>query len=256
MSLREETLFGTVDKVEIALERIRTFEPEEGYWFGDSGGKDSGTVRRLLQMAGVKYDAHHNLTTVDAPETVKFIKNHHPETQIHKPEKSMWQVIRENGSPPTRTMRFCCRELKERGGEGRIIVTGIRWAESNRRAKRQMTEVCMRGKGSTFLHPIIDWTDEDVWNFIRAYNVPYCCLYDEGFKRIGCVMCPFNHGKVMRQHAQRWPKIADAYKRACIRAFEEHKDNPKRNWQSGEQMYEWWISDKSREDDDQTVLFE
>ena len=100
--LVENTLFGVKDKVEIALLRLREYDPEGGYYFADSGGKDSCVVLDLLKRSGVRFDAHHSLTTVDAPELVWFIRKEHPETVIHRPEKTMWQLVEYNGGPPTR----------------------------------------------------------------------------------------------------------------------------------------------------------
>ena len=116
--LVENTLFGTVDKVKIALDRIRTFEPEEGYYVAFSGGKDSCVVLDLVKRAGVKFDAHYNLTTVDPPELVRFVKKEHPEVEIDRPKKSMWQLIEQHLGPPTRVVRFCCGDLKESQGGG------------------------------------------------------------------------------------------------------------------------------------------
>ena len=66
--LVEDTLFGTKDKVQIAMERLRAFEPNEGYYVAFSGGKDSQVIYHLCKEAGVKMDAHYSLTTVDPPE--------------------------------------------------------------------------------------------------------------------------------------------------------------------------------------------
>lgn len=63
------------DKVEAAIKRLQMFEPEEGYYLAFSGGKDSVCVKALADMAGVKYDAHYNITTVDPPELVAFVKS-------------------------------------------------------------------------------------------------------------------------------------------------------------------------------------
>lgn len=61
-------------KVETAIERIKTFEPPEGYFLAFSGGKDSVVIKALADMAGVKYDAHYHITSVDPPELVRFVK--------------------------------------------------------------------------------------------------------------------------------------------------------------------------------------
>ena len=116
--LIEQTLYGERNKVEMAIARLKLHEPKEGYYVAFSGGKDSCVVLDLCARAGVKYDAHYNLTTVDPPELIYFIKKYHPdiwETRT-KPEKSMWQLIVEHRLPPTQIMRYCCKELKEGGG--------------------------------------------------------------------------------------------------------------------------------------------
>jgi phosphoadenosine phosphosulfate reductase len=255
--LREMTLFGTVDKVEISLERIRTFEPAEGYYVAFSGGKDSCVILDLVKRAGVKFDAHYNLTTVDPPELVHFIRREHPEVEVHKPKRTMWQLIRTNG-PPTRINRFCCKNLKEGGGAGRLVLTGIRWQESVRRSARRLTEACMSDKSKTYLHPIIDWNKQDVWNYIRSNNVAYCSLYDEGFDRLGCVMCPQGGPRNMEKEAARWPKIAQAYKRAFARRLAYSQEHGlSQRWDTVDELYDWWMAGiKSKQGSDQTVLFE
>ena len=225
-----------------------------------SGGKDSDTILALTKMAGVKFDAHYQLTTVDPPEVVQHIKAS-KDVQIHHPEKTMWRLIVENGMPPLRQMRYCCRILKERGGEGRVVVTGVRKAESFKRSKRELYEKDLKFD-KVYLNPIIEWSDAEIWEFIHKYDVLYCPLYDEGWKRLGCICCPNGNQK---KQAERWPKIADAYRRACVRAFDvrKQKELPTR-WVSGEEMFNWWISGQGKGyregvsycDDDQGVMFE
>lgn len=124
-------------KVKQAIGRLKAFEPtDEPYYLCYSGGKDSDCIRILADLAGVKHDVVHNLTTVDAPETVQYIKSI-PKVRIDMPKYSMWQLIEKKKMPPTRLMRYCCDELKEKGGKGRIKVTGVRWAESNNRNNNQ-----------------------------------------------------------------------------------------------------------------------
>ena len=121
----------TVDKVGIAVARLREFEPPEGYYLAFSGGKDSVVIYDLAVKAGVKFDAHYSVTGVDPPELVRFIKQQYPDVKRHRPEETMWQLIVKNKIPPTRLMRYCCSALKETGG-GTVGFTGIRAAESNK----------------------------------------------------------------------------------------------------------------------------
>jgi phosphoadenosine phosphosulfate reductase len=122
-----------IEKEKRAIQYLKTFEPQdEPYYLCYSGGKDSDVIKILAQLAGVKYEAVHNLTTVDAPETVYYVRSQN-DVRIDKPEQTMWQLIEQKVMPPTRLCRYCCEKQKEHGGQGRLKVTGVRWAESNSR---------------------------------------------------------------------------------------------------------------------------
>lgn len=141
------------DKVELAIQRLKAFEPPEGYYVAFSGGKDSQCVYHLCKMAGVKFDAHYNVTSVDPPELVKFIRTNYPDVEFVVPHDnngkriSMWSLIAEKLMPPTRVVRYCCQQLKETQGEGRVTVTGVRWAESaNRKANQGVVTIPKKSK--------------------------------------------------------------------------------------------------------------
>lgn len=142
------------EKEQKAIDALKTFEPEdEPYYLCYSGGKDSDVIRILAQLAGVKHEIHHNLTTVDAPETIQYIKTI-PNVQIDKARwedgshKTMWNLIPKKGMPPLRIMRYCCSELKEQGGKGRLKITGVRAAESKSREENG-GEIKIIGKPKT-----------------------------------------------------------------------------------------------------------
>ena len=74
MSLIVYDLFGEKrDKVQRAIDLVRSFEPPDKYYLAYSGGKDSIVVEAILRMAGVGYEIHYNMTTVDPPELVRFV---------------------------------------------------------------------------------------------------------------------------------------------------------------------------------------
>lgn len=261
-------------KVKMSIERLKAFEPEEGYYLAFSGGKDSVVCKALLDMAGCKYDATYRVTSVDPPELVRFIKDKHPDVVREVPRYdngkpiTMWNLIPKKMFPPTRIARFCCQYLKEDGGDGRMTVTGVRWAESVNRQKnqgivsvfgkkstkdfddnfrktdrggvvlvndneesRRLVESCYK-RHKTNLNPIIDWEDSEVWDFIRANGIPYCSLYDEGHHRIGCIGCPMATQRRRELDFLRWPKYKGAYLRAFDKMIqqriERHKQDPSR----------------------------
>jgi len=247
---------------DVAIARIREFEPEalrmhpNGYWLAFSGGKDSVVILDLTKRADVSFEAHYNLTTVDPPELVHFIKTF-PEVRIDRPPLTMWQLIRKEGMPPRRNARFCCQELKERGGTGRLTITGVRWGESNRRAKRQMREACYRDKTKRYLHPIIDWPTDAVWEYIRERRLRYCSLYDEGFERLGCVLCPMTSD--IERHLARWPKLCAGWERAIKSTFRPgYVSRSGTTFASAEEYWRWWLDRNApaRRADDAAVLFE
>lgn len=287
--------FNGRDKVDKAILRLQTYEPPEGYYLCFSGGKDSCVIKALADMAGVKYDAHYNVTSVDPPELVRFIKEKHSDVEFtHRYDKdgnriTMWSLIPQKQMPPTRLVRYCCASLKESGGGGRLKVTGVRWAESSRRKashgevtimnknmkniaeseysniaykvtpqggialpldnreNAQMVESCYRTRQTT-VNPIIDWDDSDVWEFIHEYNVPYCCLYDQGFKRLGCIGCPMAGGKGMLKAFERYPKYRKLYLEAFDKMLESNRAKGivnKVGWQTAEDVMSWWLKEDS-----------
>ena len=114
-----------------------------------SGGKDSSVCLELAKRAGIPFEVMHNHTTADAPETVYFVRSDFKKIEsqgikctlnypIYKGMRtSMWDLIPQKLIPPTRMVRYCCDVLKEGGGKGRFIVTGVRWAESAKRANNR-----------------------------------------------------------------------------------------------------------------------
>lgn len=224
-------------------------------------------------MAGVKFDAHYNLTTVDPPELVRFIKKEYPDVEIHYPTLSMWRLIEKKGLPPTGMARYCCSELKEGGGAGRFVVTGVRWAESVRRKntrkliefdaygskskksienreiflnsdndeKRRMIENCTI-KGKHILNPIVDWENWEVWSFIKSNKIPYPKLYDKGFDRIGCIGCPLQNRKGKIRDFELWPKYKQNYIKAFDRMLKNREEKGlENNWKTGQEVFDWWL---------------
>lgn len=247
-----------------------------------SGGKDSSVCVELALRAKIPFEVMHNHTTADAPETVYFVRNEFKRLEnmgvsckIEYPKYkdkpiSMWYLI-EIWGLPNRRNRFCCSYLKETGGKGRYIATGVRWAESKKREgrgvhetissnkknkiilnndndeKRRLFETCQL-KAKRICNPIIDWEDRDVWDFLKQEKINMNPLYAEGEYRVGCVGCPLASKKTRYKDFRKWPKYKDMYcaaiERYIKRCFEKGKI-PVRTTVEG--MFHWWMEDEEIE---------
>lgn len=133
-----------MDNEKAAIEILRMLSGNQQFTVADSGGKDSSVLTHIAIKSGCKFKVQHCHTTVDAPETVYFIRKKFEklksmgiECEIRYPKETMWQLIVRKGTPPTRRMRYCCSELKENHGIGEKLVTGVRKAESTNRKNNQ-----------------------------------------------------------------------------------------------------------------------
>ena len=277
---------AAVDKEAKAIERLKlAAEMSEAYYnkpliITTSGGKDSDVCLTLARAAGIRYEVQHNHTSVDAPETVYHVRETFRRLEdegiqctvnlpTYKGQRvTMWSLIPQKLMPPTRVVRYCCSVLKEQGGTGRMITTGVRWAESVNRRKsrgiyekpsadmsrritisndnddtRRLFENC-RLQAKRVCNPIVDWTDAEVWDYIEAEHIQTNPLYRCGFRRVGCIGCPMA-GRAMRQmEFARYP----AYEKMYIRAFERMLEvrrarNLPTEWETGMDCFHWWMED-------------
>lgn len=239
--------------VQQAINLLRSHCPEEGYYVAFSGGKDSCAIKKLCQLAGIPFEAFYNNTTIDPPELIQFIRQHHADVKWNQPRHGamMTRVANKPAMAPTRSVRWCCAEYKERGGDGRVKVVGVRQAESTRR--RAWSEISEDGDGNKVVCPIVMWSDELLWDFLVSYNVPYCKLYDEGFERLGCVGCPLASKENQAREFERWPRFRANWEKAVKANWERYHGIPKRNGQPyyharfkpAEDYWQWWLTAKA-----------
>ncbi len=67
-------------------------------------------------------------------------------------------------------------------------ITGIRREQSPTRADAQLVE-WDDARGVWKFNPLADWTDKDVWDYVREHELPYNALHDSGYSSIGCAPC-------------------------------------------------------------------
>lgn len=259
-------LFGETDMEQIAIQRLKAYEPHEGYILCDSYGKDSSVIRHLARKSGVKHECHHSRTGLDAPELMYFGRKFHPDTIEHAPLQTIEQLILLKGVPPTRRAAYCCEFLKENlpCAAGRRIILGVRWDESVKRSNRKTVERCFRDPTKTYVNPIIEWTDAELWEYIRAEGVPYCPGYDAGQKRFGCIGCPKAGPAQMKKEFEQYPKYYDRFMRLFEKSWRVTHQLSKRTgkprkiiFNSAQECMDWWLrEDTHAGDPDQTILFE
>lgn len=219
------------------------------FWVGFSGGKDSIVLKDLMLSGRPKSkpEFHYSVTTIDPPELIYYIRKYHPDVIWDYPKKPFVVAMSERGLPMRPHGRWCCQEYKESGPNStskcRLVVTGIRQAESSSRKKRQKEEQCYRVKSKRMIHPLIEWTDDDIWLYIKLRKLPYCELYDQGFKRLGCVGCPFASQKNRDREFARWPRYRAMYKKYIIRLYEKNKHKPwAQFFKDGDELAEAWLT--------------
>jgi len=246
------------------------YDSDGGYFLAFSGGKDSQALYHIAKLAGVKFNANINFTSVDPPQVVRFVHRQYPDVICHAPKKSIYDLAVDRGILPSMRIRWCCADLKEQAGAGKVTLIGIRKQESTRRAKRHEVEVsnrqfsgsldefrqwqeakikekeeklmkkmkkegkkvnedffsadkenevrCINGKDSILISPIFEWTDKEVWEFLNnVVQVEHCELYDKGYKRIGCILCPMSRHKQKLRELKDFPYVKSGWIRAIKR---------------------------------------
>ena len=117
---------------------------------------------------------------------------------------------------------------------------------------RRLVEYCYRTT-STIVNPIIDWSDIDVWQFLRYYGCESNPLYQCGSQRIGCIGCPMQSDKKRLQEFEKYPKYKQLYISAFDKMLSTHIDRQsKYNFKSGIDVFNWWLDI----DENQMTFFE
>ena len=140
------------------------------------------------------------------------------------------------------------RKADELGANYKINEIGILIMNDDNDENRRLVEHCYRTQ-KILLNPIVDWTYDEVWEFLNEIvRVPHCCLYDEGYTRIGCIGCPFTSTMKHKVEFARYPKFRALYVHAFDRMIEKRKvDGIPTTWTDGEDVMRWWLGEKEEE---------
>ena len=201
---------------------------------------------------------------------------------------NMFSLIAQKGIPPTRLVRYCCGVFKEGTEKNKVVALGVRAAESKRRQNRDIFSTSVgklanskhfslshvqevfkdakeqdevwdcalvttaRKHKTILVNPIYEWTDAEVWEYIHENNIAYNELYDMGYSRVGCILCPLASKREKQRDLLTFPAYKERYIKAFEKMLEVRKERGKddRNggvWKDAESVFKWWIEDKNIE---------
>lgn len=261
----KQKLNASIELVNKAEAVALGLNPDDGFYLGFSGGKDSVALLQVVRLAGVKFKAVHNVTGIDAPDTIRFIRHYYPWVEFQHAKENYLELVQKKGLPRM-NMRFCCERLKERIGAGNVVLTGVRHGESAKRSAYSPVEIwsrrkehegkdkarslddiiqnehqCIKGKDRIMVYPILDWTEEDVWEFIHEFSLPINPCY-RLFGRVGCMYCPYASPAQVEIYEKMYPRYKERVMLAVRRWWAKTDEHM---LPSPEAYYEWWKSRKA-----------
>jgi phosphoadenosine phosphosulfate reductase len=173
-----------------------------------SGGKDSTVASHLVMNGLGRSDILHIFadTTIELPDTYKYLQSfqkEHPLTPIISSRSPLdFFQTAESIGPPSRILRWCCSTHKTNPlsklidsmspFDGVLTFDGIRKAESSRRTHYPRITTQHKIAREVLARPILDWSDLAVWIYLLYHGITFNPAYKKGFRRVGCLFCPFN----------------------------------------------------------------
>jgi len=188
--LKSKILFST----EIIKEARNRYGDKIGIAF--TGGKDSTVLLDLVRRANngiVPFKIITVDTSCEFPEIVEFMNKLKKDWNFDLKVYSNKEALKTIAIAADR--QVCCNLLKtvplknaikELGLKG--LMTGIRKDEQESRAG----EIYFSKREHPHhyrIHPILHFTENDIWDYIKLYNLPYCSLYEQGYRSIDCMPC-------------------------------------------------------------------
>jgi len=202
---------------------------------GFSGGKDSLAVYLVVEKATGKSPPIFFMDTgLELPETIQFIKSFAEKRKVEiigeKSGDQFWESIDVFG-PPARDFRWCCKVLKlgpaatsiaDMIGTETLSFMGQRKLESFQRSIEPRVSENPWVPGQISANPIQKWNALEVWLYTFKEKEDYNPLYNQGYHRMGCYLCPASplaeleslrqtHPELHQQWEQKMKEWAEKY---------------------------------------------
>lgn len=161
-----------------------------------TGGKDSTTILHMLREIGqgrVPIPVLNIDTGVKFPEIYEFRDRLAREWEL--------DLIIARNDEAIKTIQVaadqeeCCTKLKTqviadtiRRQGWQALITGMRWDEQPDRRQEEYFAPRL-GPKHMRVHPLLHFTEWDIWQYLKGHQVPYCSLYRQGYRSLGCVPC-------------------------------------------------------------------
>lgn len=100
----------------------------------------------------------------------------------------------------------------------------------------------MKDHNDTVVNPIYEWSDRDIWDYIRHEGIKTNPLYEQGYRRIGCIACPMASYHDKLNDFKKYPAYRINYIKAFERMIKARKDaDMECVWETGEEVMDWWL---------------
>jgi len=241
-----------------------------------SGGKDSDLLffimQKVYKILGIKreyYKIDVFNTTNDTAQTYLHLKQDFPITleDIHTPKKGWYRWLKEdkNWFLPSALVRNCCSTFKEGNlkktldkNKDYILFLGMRKYESAKRSKYDFdlneaikntgTKLNVPENWKRFL-PIVNFKDEDVWLMLLHYNIKFNKMYEYGYHRCGCLICPYASNYVDMLTRQYYPYLIERWDYALEQNYKLYRIGDRLKWTLEEWKMGKWKQGTSKEYD-------
>lgn len=173
-----------------------------------SGGKDSGVVAILAKKALGDIPLFFSDTTLEFPETYEFVEEFaseygfdlikNEENEFYSSDSDFFDLCEELG-PPSMEYRWCCtvfkaqpvNEFNKSLENGSLTFDGIRRSEGRSRGDYERVSKVKKIPKQIAAYPILDWSEAEVWFYTLFFeDIDYNPLYELGYTRVGCWVCP------------------------------------------------------------------
>ncbi len=187
---------------------------------GFSGGKDSLVVYLVVEKATGKSPPIFFMDTgLELPETLQFIESFAEKRDVkiigEKAGNQFWESVDTFG-PPARDFRWCCKVLKlgpaatsiaDMIGTDTLSFMGQRKLESFQRSIEPRVSENPWVPGQISANPIQKWNALEVWLYTFKEKEDYNPLYNQGYHRMGCYLCPASPLAELESLRQTHPEI-------------------------------------------------